>query len=236
MDSTLLEKGAKNETAESGKPVKCDLCDIWCQGVVAYQSHLQGRQHFAKLKKTDGEANGDEVKKAKKRPSGSALESLRCDLCDVTCLGKDQLDVHLQGIKHAKKAKMSDNTEVDLSTMPFIKDVDGKKYLCTICNVEVTGKPVVVSHVNGSKHQSRALKATDSKSPKIEAIGKKNTTTTPTGEPLECKVCKLPVNSLFQLEEHKRSLKHKHREEAYNKWCLQEANIGKDYDAWDPSG
>uniref|UniRef100_A0A0K8T0Q1 C2H2-type domain-containing protein n=1 Tax=Lygus hesperus TaxID=30085 RepID=A0A0K8T0Q1_LYGHE len=241
MDSTPFppltgggRRGPKDETPESGKPIKCDLCNVWCQGVVSYQSHLQGRQHFANLKKPEGvgEANGQTPKKAKKRPSGTVLEEVRCEVCDLTCLGKEQLEVHLQGIKHAKRAKMTEKEEIDISTLPFIKELGGKAYQCTICNVEVTGKLVVISHISGAKHQRKA----DPNTPKIEITGKNNKTTTPTGEPLECKVCKLPVNSLFQLEEHKRSLKHKHKEEAYNKWCIKEANIGKDYDAWDPTG
>lgn len=93
------------------------MCKISCAGQLTYKEHLEGKLH----KKKDALAKGEGTQALPR-----SKVSFRCDLCNVTCTGKDTYDVSIL-----------------LNCLPF------SELLC-MKNVNDSS---LQAHVRGSKHQ-----------------------------------------------------------------------------------
>uniref|UniRef100_A0A5K3FHS9 DZF domain-containing protein n=1 Tax=Mesocestoides corti TaxID=53468 RepID=A0A5K3FHS9_MESCO len=70
-----------------------------------------------------------------------------CDVCKVSCIGKQSYDAHLAGQKHKKKALQQSNDLLDCpSTL----------YYCEICKVSCFGREPYDAHLCGQKHKRNA--------------------------------------------------------------------------------
>lgn len=78
--------GAKNLRAKAPpKPQQlhyCDVCKISCAGPQTYREHLEGQKHKKREAATKMTAS---ITVTNQNRAGN---SLRCQLCDVTCTGK----------------------------------------------------------------------------------------------------------------------------------------------------
>lgn len=81
----------------------CEVCKISCAGPQTYKEHLDGQKH----KKREQAA-----KTAQTNPPQTSQQSrsnqniIRCELCDVSCTGRDAYAAHIRGTKHQKTIKL----------------------------------------------------------------------------------------------------------------------------------
>lgn len=81
--------GAKNMRSKAPpKPQQlhyCEVCKISCAGPQTYREHLEGQKHKKREAATKMTASPAVTSQNR------AGNSLRCQLCDVTCTGKENL-------------------------------------------------------------------------------------------------------------------------------------------------
>uniref|UniRef100_A0A5K3FJ03 DZF domain-containing protein n=1 Tax=Mesocestoides corti TaxID=53468 RepID=A0A5K3FJ03_MESCO len=78
-----------------------------------------------------------------------------CDVCKVSCIGKQSYDAHLAGQKHKKKAlQQSAQGESGENALSSVKT---NELSCPLCNIKCTGVDTYKTHLTGRQHQ-RAVK------------------------------------------------------------------------------
>lgn len=150
--TNIAKKTSKGPKAILKKPtvsqsVRCQLCNIECNNVQAYEKHLSGKKHGKGLLKlyapalesaarqasqpsTGGESTPGvttkpaslEVKKQKLLEGGAAVQSVRvCTICNVACNGEVAFADHLVGKKHLAQerahGKVVDSNPASVSTL-----------------------------------------------------------------------------------------------------------------------
>ena len=95
----------------------CALCQVMLPNVAwELDKHLNGKNHKRKLTKNQGRST---ISRAFER------KLLYCNLCQVSCSGQKDLDMHLAGIKHKYKAnaekKKAEGNKFPKGTTMFIE-------------------------------------------------------------------------------------------------------------------
>ena len=116
-----LNKVQKKELGDAPSGIPCEICSISCPSKEAYDSHVNGKKHLAKVAAMG--ANGG---------SGGETQPIAafyCTDCDVSTTSAEILEMHKQGKKHqAKVAKAAGGSTA------------GEVFQCEFCQVEVMGK------------------------------------------------------------------------------------------------
>jgi len=129
---------------------------------------------------------------------------MKCDLCKVSLLDKEQLDAHYNGRRHLrnlKEAMLLKKIRKENGASPYIVGNPNEwKRRCTLCNVEIHGAEKEDLHLKGAKHQNKIkriqLGETVVKQPSKLKFGR-------------CEVCDKPYNSLVMKEDHLNGKKHR---------------------------
>jgi len=95
--------GGGGGTAASAQLLYCDVCKISCAGPQTYKEHLDGQKH--KKREQASKAPESEPKNVTTSSKANA-NSFKCELCIVTCTGRDAYMAHLRGTKHQKTMKL----------------------------------------------------------------------------------------------------------------------------------
>lgn len=90
---------------------------------------------------------------AAKRQRIQSLPVYNCDVCKVDCVGAQSYQAHMTGQKHKKRLAVATvgggGVPVSVSVI-----VGGSQALfCELCNVSCSGKEVMRTHINGSRHK-----------------------------------------------------------------------------------
>lgn len=85
---------------------------------------------------------------------------VRCDDCDLSFTSQTVLDTHLQGARHAKQIR-SKNIMASLedTKIAFTKDEETNGLKCNVCNVCLNSIQQLQTHLNGSRHKKKAMRA-----------------------------------------------------------------------------
>lgn len=117
----------KQKLLEAGTAVQslkmCTVCNVACNGEIAFADHLAGKKHMAQVRALCSTANpitvsainpepNSQEKIAKKRKNdGSA--TVWCEVCKISCTSRDGLNVHRRGKKHKKNLEKLQNSVKD---------------------------------------------------------------------------------------------------------------------------
>ncbi|CDS36366.1 zinc finger rna binding protein [Echinococcus multilocularis] len=90
-----------------------------------------------------------------------------CEVCKVSCVGKQSYTAHLAGQKHKKKSKQQEQQQMAPEERGKTKELQ-----CPLCNIKCSGTDTYRAHLLGKQHQ-RAVKlqtARGSAVPDCEAV------------------------------------------------------------------
>ncbi|KAL2935832.1 Zinc finger RNA-binding protein 2 [Bienertia sinuspersici] len=180
----LLEGGAAAQSIRV-----CTICNVTCNGEIAFADHLVGKKHVAQERARASAVNSSnpvgtnaqaEDMTTKKRKNGEPAPTW-CDVCKISCTSTDGLNIHLVGKKHQKNLQKLHNSNSSTVAPAGVgvevkkdnsKDVESKKRnilesgaaanavrTCTICKVVCNSDKVFNSHLVGHKHASMVKQA-----------------------------------------------------------------------------
>jgi hypothetical protein len=152
-----------------------------------------------KPKINSNEANGNDMSKAS---GDKVIEMVRCEVCDLNLVTKDQLTIHLSGKKHLKKLNSVTSGEASSSSK---KQTDEEKF----------------QHLNIAWDKYKV----------VNQLISDSEVSTATGEKYEfyCSLCKKYMQRKMQLVDHLKSKKH-HRKIYEKRVGVSQANNGNPVD------
>lgn len=112
----LLEGGTAAQSVRV-----CSICNVACNGEIAFADHVAGKKHLAQEKAlantanpkptsaTKPKAKPNEKKTKKANNAGTAW----CEVCKIGCTSNEGLEVHKQGKKHKKNLEKLQNPKPD---------------------------------------------------------------------------------------------------------------------------
>ena len=109
-----MNKVQKTTAGDSPSTVSCEICSVSTPDKDAYEKHVNGKKHLAKVAKMEGGGDGNEA---------AAKADFRCEVCSVSATNADTLALHMQGKKHQAKINKADKPEQQSS------------FQCEFCNV-----------------------------------------------------------------------------------------------------
>ncbi|XP_074277670.1 uncharacterized protein LOC141601299 [Silene latifolia] len=129
----------------------CNICNVACNGEIAFSDHLIGKKHIAKERALNIITNPSTVsvgnpvinhqKPAVTNPQKSAVTNPQkpagvgpawCDVCKISCTSSDGLTIHRNGKKHKKNLEILRNSISDV-TIP----TSSSKPLYSASNVSI---------------------------------------------------------------------------------------------------
>ncbi|XP_010678416.3 uncharacterized protein LOC104893970 [Beta vulgaris subsp. vulgaris] len=117
----LLEGGAAAQSMRT-----CAICNVACNGEIAFADHVVGKKHVAKERARSVNSNpvsvGMSETKAqqtptKKKKSGESAP-VWCVVCKISCTSSDGLKIHLAGKKHQKNVQKLQTSNSSTITTP----------------------------------------------------------------------------------------------------------------------
>ncbi|KAF7380488.1 hypothetical protein HZH68_016353 [Vespula germanica] len=157
--------------------VRCDDCDLSFTSQAVLDTHLQGARHAKQIRSKNIMASLEETKVAFTKDADT--NGLKCNVCNVCLNSIQQLQTHLNGSRHKKKAMRGNKSNAVRKQMPY-----GLK-----CGW--FGKEVVTQ---GSSLVAPAINIQDSGP--MKAVS------------LSCDICNKFFNSPSQYNVHMKSKKH----------------------------
>ncbi|CAN8243845.1 unnamed protein product [Cochlearia groenlandica] len=154
----------------------CRLCNLTCVSRIDLDSHLIGRKHISKLRRSEALIDSEKLQEKVVGEKGQQIEKTAevkenaehvCLLCNVTCGSRIDIDSHLMGKKHVSKMRPSEalidpkklqekgvgeNGQQRETTVEPKENVD---YVCRLCNVTCHNQIHLDSHLMGRKHVSK---------------------------------------------------------------------------------
>lgn len=117
--------------------VRCDDCDLSFTSQTVLDTHLQGARHAKQIRSKNIMASLEETKVAFTKDEET--NGLKCNVCNVCLNSIQQLQTHLNGSRHKKKALRGNKPQVARKTLPC-----GLRCSRTICMDKIIEKNVVV--------------------------------------------------------------------------------------------
>ncbi|XP_014254117.1 zinc finger protein 346-like isoform X2 [Cimex lectularius] len=146
------------------KSLKCDVCNIECNGSVSFQVHMQGAKHQKKLKEQN-------MKSFAKLPfiiEDKETKTFQCKYCNTTLNAISQIEAHIEGSKHKSKTKTTSNEQIIHNVSNNIKNncqskqcadsspkLDTNINYCSICNIHTNSKLQLAQHAVSQKHMNK---------------------------------------------------------------------------------
>ncbi|XP_076484181.1 zinc finger protein 346 isoform X1 [Bombus vancouverensis nearcticus] len=160
-------------------PVRCDDCDLSFTSQTVLDTHLQGARHAKQIRSKNIMASLEETKVAFTKDEET--NGLKCNVCNVCLNSIQQLQTHLNGSRHKKKAMRGNTRYMVRKPLPY-----GLKCSRTLCGW--TDKDV------GSSVTSATMNIQEN--------------TVSKGVSLSCSMCNKIFNSQMQYNVHITSKKH----------------------------
>uniref|UniRef100_T1IBG9 C2H2-type domain-containing protein n=1 Tax=Rhodnius prolixus TaxID=13249 RepID=T1IBG9_RHOPR len=132
--------------------VKCEICNVDCNGKVSYRIHLSGAKHAKRLKE-------QEMLQYKELPFIKAITdtgTYSCTICGAILNAISQIQAHISGNKH--KAKVASNKtgtcNIEITNEPGKPGVDATPNLlyCAACNIHVNSATQFQQHTASKRH------------------------------------------------------------------------------------
>ncbi|KAL2712096.1 zinc finger protein 385B-like isoform X2 [Vespula squamosa] len=158
--------------------VRCDDCDLSFTSQAVLDTHLQGARHAKQIRSKNIMASLEETKVAFTKDADT--NGLKCNVCNVCLNSIQQLQTHLNGSRHKKKAMRGNKSNAVRKQMPYGLKCSGW-----------FGKEVVTQ---GSSLVAPAINIQDSGP--MKAVS------------LSCDICNKFFNSPSQYNVHMKSKKH----------------------------
>ncbi|XP_043274926.1 zinc finger protein 346-like [Venturia canescens] len=163
-------------------PVRCVDCDLCFTSQTVLECHLQGSRHAKQIRSKTIMASLEETKVAFSKDQEA--NSLKCNVCNVCLNSIQQLQTHLNGNRHKKKAMKGGWTGTEVtqgssvgsaSTVTSVKIVASAKpsnpaastkssnsnvnkgvtFSCDVCNKFFNSKTQYDVHISSKKHSDR---------------------------------------------------------------------------------
>jgi Zinc-finger of C2H2 type len=194
-----LQHRSADARAEPRAVWQCDVCSISLCGEVPFRQHMNGAKHRRKV-----------------ALSGIAdvLGVLKCKFCDVECISREHLRVHMANDCQGRAIADQDSGGNSMDIIEPVqsdeggpsplsealqKDLDNTEagiFACSVCNVGMSGPEAFVSHKAGKAH--------------AKAVALFANPVDLTHVPW-CDVCKISCNTQAVLNVHLASAKHARR-------------------------
>ncbi|XP_034182090.1 zinc finger protein 346 isoform X2 [Osmia lignaria lignaria] len=120
--------------------VRCNDCDLSFTSQTVLDTHLQGARHAKQMRSKNIMASLEETKVAFTKDEET--NGLKCNVCNVCLNSIQQLQTHLNGSRHKKKAMRGNKPYVVRKSVPY-----RIRYSRTLSMDKLIGKNVVVMNV-----------------------------------------------------------------------------------------
>ncbi|KAK9296812.1 hypothetical protein QLX08_009227 [Tetragonisca angustula] len=145
--------------------VRCDDCDLSFTSQTVLDTHLQGARHAKQIRSKNIMASLEETKVAFTKDEET--NGLKCNVCNVCLNSIQQLQTHLNGSRHKKKAMRGGwagkdvgssvtSTTINIQENPVSK---GVSLSCSMCNKIFNSLTQYNVHITSKKHTSKLKQA-----------------------------------------------------------------------------
>ncbi|XP_076755536.1 zinc finger protein 346 [Xylocopa sonorina] len=161
--------------------VRCDDCDLSFTSQTVLDTHLQGARHAKQIRSKTIMASLEETKVAFSKDEET--NGLKCNVCNVCLNSIQQLQTHLNGSRHKKKAMRGDWDDKDDSSpvtkatvQEHVQENSGSKGVtlsCSMCNKIFNSPTQYNVHITSKKHTSKLNQAKTQKKKRFYPYWKK---------------------------------------------------------------
>ncbi|XP_076302529.1 zinc finger protein 346-like [Lasioglossum baleicum] len=159
--------------------VRCDDCDLSFTSQTVLDTHLQGARHAKQIRSKNIMASLEETKVTFTKDEET--NGLKCNVCNVCLNSIQQLQTHLNGIRHKKKAVRGgwggkDVGSAVTSTTMNIQENSGPKGVslsCSMCNKIFNSVAQYNVHMTSKKHTGKLKQAKTQKKKRFFPYWKK---------------------------------------------------------------
>ncbi|CAH1428302.1 unnamed protein product [Lactuca virosa] len=157
-----------------------------------------------------------------------SIETIQCEVCNITCTNRDIFEKHTQGKKHMKNMqKIAISSVIGPKVTPpnasatSVGELENKKHLllqngasvdkllyCETCNVVCNNQDAFQAHLAGRKHSSKAIMQGASTNDVFNPTSNKIHEARMNPDPLRCELCKISCTSFELLNTHLSGKKH----------------------------
>ncbi|XP_060812717.1 zinc finger protein 385A-like [Bombus pascuorum] len=160
-------------------PVRCDDCDLSFTSQTVLDTHLQGARHAKQIRSKNIMASLEETKVAFTKDEET--NGLKCNVCNVCLNSIQQLQTHLNGSRHKKKAMRGGWTDKDVgssvasATMNIQENTvsKGVSLSCSMCNKIFNSQMQYNVHITSKKHTGKLKQARTQKKKRFLPYWKK---------------------------------------------------------------
>ncbi|XP_033323140.1 zinc finger protein 346 isoform X2 [Megalopta genalis] len=145
--------------------VRCDDCDLSFTSQTVLDTHLQGARHAKQIRSKNIMATLEETKVAFSKDEET--NGLKCNVCNVCLNSIQQLQTHLNGSRHKKKAMRGEWSGKEVGspvTSPPMNTQDSSaskdvSLSCNMCNKIFNSPAQYNVHITSKKHTSKLKQA-----------------------------------------------------------------------------
>ncbi|XP_050579035.1 zinc finger protein 385B-like [Bombus affinis] len=146
-------------------PVRCDDCDLSFTSQTVLDTHLQGARHAKQIRSKNIMASLEETKVAFTKDEET--NGLKCNVCNVCLNSIQQLQTHLNGSRHKKKAMRGGWTDKDVGSSVTSATMNiqvntvskGVSLSCSMCNKIFNSQMQYNVHITSKKHTGKLKQA-----------------------------------------------------------------------------
>ncbi|XP_011402777.1 PREDICTED: uncharacterized protein LOC105312099 [Amphimedon queenslandica] len=117
---------APEETYKGALPLQCKLCNVYATSFEEFKKHLVGKRHQGMVRKSALEGAG--VMGSTPVATIQPFQSYYCEICKVTCVNQQSLDIHFKSTEHACNVLVGGNTTGGVAPGTQYCDVCEKTY------------------------------------------------------------------------------------------------------------
>ncbi|XP_017893432.1 zinc finger protein 385B-like isoform X2 [Ceratina calcarata] len=157
--------------------VRCDDCDLSFTSQTVLDTHLQGARHAKQIRSKNIMASLEETKVAFTKDEET--NGLKCNVCNVCLNSIQQLQTHLNGSRHKKKAlrggwDVSDVGNLETATTNVQEHSAPKGVLsCNLCNKIFNSPAQYNVHMTSKKHTGKLKQIRTQKKKRFFPYGRK---------------------------------------------------------------
>ncbi|XP_015186487.1 PREDICTED: zinc finger protein 385B-like [Polistes dominula] len=163
--------------------VRCNDCDLSFTSQTVLDTHLQGSRHAKQIRSKNIMASLEETKVAFTKDSDT--NGLKCNVCNVCLNSIQQLQTHLNGSRHKKKALrggwygkevVTQGSSLVAPAINNIQDSGPMKAVslsCDICNKFFNSPSQYNVHMKSKKHTGKMKRAKTQKKKRFSPYWKK---------------------------------------------------------------